>query len=74
MRRKEELPDCPIATTVSLIGSKWKLLIIRNLMDGPWRFNALMKALDDEDSDFVVLVIAVESNKTEKDKSGNEEE
>lgn len=38
------------------------------------RISALMKALDDEDSDFVVLVIAVESNKTEKDKSGNEEE
>lgn len=46
MRRKEDLPDCPIATTVSLIGSKWKLLIIRNLMNGSWRFNALMKALD----------------------------
>ncbi len=46
MRRKEDLPECPIATTVALIGSKWKLLIIRNLMEGPWRFNALMKALE----------------------------
>ncbi len=32
MRTKEDiLPDCPAATTVSLIGSKWKLLIMRNL-------------------------------------------
>lgn len=46
MKRKDELPDCPVATTVSLIGSKWKLLIIRNLMMRPWRFNELMKDLD----------------------------
>ncbi len=30
----------------ALIGSKWKLLIIRNLMMRPWRFNELMKDLD----------------------------
>ena len=35
MRTKEELPACPVATIVSLIGSKWKLLILRNLMDRP---------------------------------------
>ena len=46
MKKKEELPDCPVATTVSLIGSKWKLLIIRNLMARPWRFNELLKNLD----------------------------
>ena len=34
MLTKEELPECPVATTVSLIGSKWKLLIIRNLLEG----------------------------------------
>lgn len=28
---KENLPECPVATTVQLIGSKWKLLILRNL-------------------------------------------
>ena len=32
MKRKEELPECPIATTVSLIGSKWKLLIVQKLI------------------------------------------
>lgn len=45
MLTKEELPDCPVATTVSLIGSKWKLLIIRNLLQRPWRFNELKKDL-----------------------------
>lgn len=45
MLTKEELPDCPVATTVQLIGSKWKLLILRNLMVRPWRFNELHKDL-----------------------------
>lgn len=46
MRTKEELPVCPVATTVQLIGSKWKLLIIRNLRVRPWRFNELRRDLD----------------------------
>ena len=46
MKKKEELPDCPVATTVSLIGSKWKLLIMRNLLVRPWRFNELKKSLE----------------------------
>ena len=33
MRAKEELPECPVATAVSLIGGKWKLLILRNLKE-----------------------------------------
>ena len=45
MLTKEELTECPVATTVSLIGSKWKLLIIRNLLQRPWRFNELKKDL-----------------------------
>ena len=32
MLTKEELPECPVATTVRLIGNKWKLLILRNLI------------------------------------------
>lgn len=36
MKTKEELPTCPVATSVSLIGGKWKLLIIRNLRKRPW--------------------------------------
>lgn len=47
MRTKAELlPECPVATTVQLIGNKWKLLIIRNLMVRPWRFNELQRDLD----------------------------
>lgn len=46
MLTKEEMPICPVATTVELIGSKWKLLIIRNLLVRPWRFNELKKDLE----------------------------
>ncbi len=46
MKTKDELPECPVATTVQLIGSKWKLLILRNLLVRPWRFNELRKGLE----------------------------
>lgn len=46
MLTKDELPECPVATTVQLIGSKWKLLIMRNLLQRPWRFNEFKKNLD----------------------------
>lgn len=46
MVTKKELPVCPVATTVQLIGNKWKLLIIRNLLARPWRFNELQKSLE----------------------------
>ena len=46
MLTKKELPECPVATAVQIIGSKWKLLILRNLLSRPWRFNELKKDLD----------------------------
>lgn len=46
MLTKEELPACPVATTVQMIGSKWKLLIMRNLLQRPWRFNELKRDLE----------------------------
>lgn len=46
MIKKEDLPECPVATTVQLIGSKWKLLILRNLLVKTCRFNELQKALE----------------------------
>ena len=46
MKTMKDFPECPIATTVQLIGSKWKLLILRNLLARPWRFNELKKNLD----------------------------
>lgn len=45
MLTREELPDCPVATTVRLIGNKWKLLIIRNLLAAPQRFTEIMKTV-----------------------------
>ena len=46
MLTRDEMPACPVATTVQLIGSKWKLLILRNLRMRPWRFNELRKDLE----------------------------
>lgn len=46
MVKKEDLPECPVATTLQLIGNKWKILIIRNLLVRPWRFNELHKSLE----------------------------
>lgn len=46
MKTKDELPDCPVATAVSLIGGKWKLLILRNLKERPWRFNELQRSIE----------------------------
>lgn len=46
MKTKGELPVCPVATAVSLIGGKWELLIIRNLKERPWRFNELQRDIE----------------------------
>ena len=46
MLTKEEMPECPVATTVRLIGGKWKLLVLRNLLQRPWRFNELKRSLE----------------------------
>lgn len=45
MLTKDELPDCPVATTVRLIGNKWKLLILRNLINGTQRFTDIIKTV-----------------------------
>ncbi|WP_301860130.1 helix-turn-helix domain-containing protein [uncultured Megasphaera sp.] len=45
MLTKHELPECPVATTVQILGSKWKLLILRNLFQRSWRFNELKYSL-----------------------------
>lgn len=46
MLTKEELPECPVATTVQLIGNKWKLLIIRNLIyNEKQRFGDFIKTI-----------------------------
>lgn len=43
---KKDLPECPVATSVNIIGNKWKLLILRNLLNGPQRFTELLKGID----------------------------
>lgn len=46
MLTKEELPECPVATTVQLIGNKWKLLILKNLIySGTQRFTDFTKTI-----------------------------
>ena len=40
-----ELPACPVETTLSLIGDKWKVLILRDLMPGTKRFGELKKSI-----------------------------
>lgn len=46
MLTKDELPECPVATTVQLIGNKWKLLILRDLIyNGPQRFSDFSKTI-----------------------------
>lgn len=39
------LPACPVETTLTLIGDKWKVLILRDLMDGTKRFGELKKSI-----------------------------
>lgn len=46
MLTKDELPECPVATTVQLIGNKWKLLILRNLIyNSTQRFGDFLKTI-----------------------------
>ena len=42
---KKELPACPVETTLTLIGDKWKVLILRDLMPGIKRFGELKKSV-----------------------------
>ena len=42
---ENRLPACPVETTLTLIGDKWKVLILRDLMDGTKRFGQLMKSI-----------------------------
>ncbi len=41
----KDLPACPVETTLSLIGDKWKVLILRDLMPGTKRFGELKKSI-----------------------------
>lgn len=43
--KTKELPACPVETTLTLIGNKWKVLIMRDLLTGTKRFGELKKSL-----------------------------
>lgn len=45
MNSTKQLPVCPVETTLTLIGDKWKVLIIRDLLTGTKRFNELKKSI-----------------------------
>ena len=43
--KKSDLPECPVATLLMLIGTKWKVLIIRDLLTGTKRFGELQRSV-----------------------------
>lgn len=45
MISKEELPACPVETTLTLISDKWKVLILRDLLSGTKRFGELKRSI-----------------------------
>lgn len=45
MVANKELPSCPVETTLALIGNKWKVLILRDLMPGAKRFGELQRSI-----------------------------
>ena len=45
VKAKKELPACPVETTLTLIGDKWKVLILRDLLPGTKRFGELKKSV-----------------------------
>ena len=45
MQSLQELPACPVETTLALIGDKWKVLILRDLLPGTKRFGELKRSI-----------------------------
>lgn len=45
MMTKEDLPACPVETAARIIGSKWKLMVLRELVNGTRRYNELRKGI-----------------------------
>lgn len=43
---EQNLPACPVETTLTLISNKWKVLILRDLIPGSRRFGELRRSLD----------------------------
>ena len=45
MAEQKTLPACPVETTLTLISDRWKVLILRDLMNGTMRFGELKKSI-----------------------------
>ena len=45
MKKKNELPPCPVEVTLSMISDRWKVLILRDLITGTKRFGELRKSI-----------------------------
>ena len=45
MLKKSELPDCPVATVLQILNSKWKIYILQKLLERPHRFNELKNSI-----------------------------
>ena len=45
MLTRDELPDCPVATTLMVMGGKWKMFVVQQLLTGPKRFGQLASAI-----------------------------
>lgn len=46
MEEQKQLPACPVETTLTLIGDKWKVLILRDLLNGTKRFGELKRSVN----------------------------
>jgi DNA-binding HxlR family transcriptional regulator len=46
MLKRYNLPACPVETALMMMGDRWKILIVRNLLTGTKRFGELKKGLD----------------------------
>ena len=45
MKKKNELPPCPVEITLQMMSDRWKVLILRDLLDGTKRFGELRKSI-----------------------------
>ena len=61
MLTKDELPACPVATTIRLIGNKWKIFILQRLLDRPHGFGELRRSIDGISKRFLAITLKLSS-------------